>query len=52
VRLAALDSQEDLKCQPACGGNPGHRLQPRRMPGATGIPRRNSAADRRFFPSS
>jgi hypothetical protein len=52
VGLAALDSQKDLKRCSACGGNPGHRRQPRRMPAATGIPRRNSAADRRFLPSN
>lgn len=52
VRPAALNGKEDLKCCPACGGYPGHGVQPRRMPAAIGNPRKNSAADRRFLPSS
>ena len=51
VGWSALDSQENLKRCSAGWRYGGHSTQPKRAPGASGTPRRNSGAARRFLPS-
>ena len=52
VRLAALHGHENREGCLASGRDGGHRFQPNRASGPSGVPRKNSAAARCFLPSS
>ena len=52
VGLAALDGEKNVEGSLARGRDSRHGAQPRRASAASGFPRRNSAASRRFLPSS
>ena len=52
VSFATLNSQQNVEGDFARGRDGGHGNQSRRASAASGLPRRNSAALRRFLPSS